>query len=145
MKTYKGLIQKLEPNQIFVFGSNTQGIHGAGAAAVAAKLFGAKFGQSKGPQGKSYAICTKDLTKDKHPSISKKDIIQQIKDLYFYAEKHPKLEFLVAYSATGKNLNYYSSEEMAEMFACKKPPANIIFEEGFAKLINKSSVQRIGN
>ncbi len=28
LKTYKGKITKLEPNQIFVFGSNPQGRHG---------------------------------------------------------------------------------------------------------------------
>lgn len=32
MKTYTGYIEELNPNQIFVFGSNTQGRHGAGTA-----------------------------------------------------------------------------------------------------------------
>jgi len=137
MKTYIGLIEKLEANQIFVFGSNTEGRHGAGAAAVAAKLFGAKYGQSKGPQGRSYAICTKDLTAFKHPSVSKKSIIDQIKDLYFYAEKHPKLEFLVAYSGKGLNLNYFTPEEMAAMFARTSIPGNIVFEKDFAELVTK--------
>lgn len=136
-KTYVGLIEKLEPNQIFVFGSNTEGRHGAGAAAVAAKLFGAKYGQSQGPQGRSYAICTKDLILEKQPSVSKKFIIDQIKDLYFYAEKHPKLEFLIAYSAEGLNLCYYTPEEMAAMFARPNIPSNIIFEKNFAKLVTK--------
>ena len=137
MKTYSGTIEKLSDNQIFVFGSNTEGRHGAGAAATAARLFGAKYGQAKGPQGKSYAIVTKDLTKDKHPSVSKKEIINQIKDLYFYAEKHPKLEFLIAYNGTGKNLNYYTPQEMAEMFARSNIPTNIVFEKDFAEMIKK--------
>lgn len=137
MKTYSGIIEKLNDNQIFVFGSNTEGRHGAGAAAIAARLFGAKYGQAKGPQGKSYAIVTKDLTKDKHPSVSKKEITNQIKDLYFYAEKHPKLEFLIAYSGTGKNLNYYTSQEMAEMFARPNIPTNIVFEKDFSEMIKK--------
>lgn len=137
MKTYSGIIERLNDNQVFVFGSNTEGLHGAGAAAAAYKLFGAKYGQAKGPQGKSYAIVTKDLTKDKHPSVSKKYIIEQIKDLYFYAEKHPKLEFLIAYSGTGKNLNYYTPEEMAEMFARPYIPSNIVFEKSFAELVKK--------
>lgn len=136
-KTYTGLIEKLEANQIFVFGSNTEGRHGAGAAAVAAKLFGAKYGQAKGPQGRSYAICTKDLTYDKHPSVSKKFIIDQIKDLYFYAEKHPKLEFFIAYSGRGLNLSYFTPEEMAAMFARPSIPGNIVFEKDFAELVKK--------
>lgn len=44
----------------FVFGSNLRGIHGAGAAAFAAKHFGAKFGKGVGFSGQSYAIPTKD-------------------------------------------------------------------------------------
>ncbi len=35
MKTYKGLITKLESNEVFVFGSNLRGFHGAGAAGYA--------------------------------------------------------------------------------------------------------------
>jgi len=31
-RVYTGKITKLEPNQVFVFGSNLQGFHGAGAA-----------------------------------------------------------------------------------------------------------------
>lgn len=34
-KTYSGMIQSLTPNQVFVFGSNTQGRHGKGAALTA--------------------------------------------------------------------------------------------------------------
>lgn len=34
-KTYSGMIQNLAPNQVFVFGSNTQGKHGKGAALTA--------------------------------------------------------------------------------------------------------------
>ena len=63
-ETYKGLIRSLQPNQIFVFGSNTQGRHGLGAAKIALQKFGAKYGQAEGIQGQSYAIITKDLTKD---------------------------------------------------------------------------------
>jgi hypothetical protein len=43
-KTYSGMITELEPNQIFVFGSNTQGRHGKGAALMARYKFGAVYG-----------------------------------------------------------------------------------------------------
>lgn len=137
MKTYEGLIEKLEKNQVFVFGSNTEGRHGAGAAYTAFKFFGAKYGCSTGPQGQSYAICTKDLNAEKQPSVSKQEIIRQIKDLYYYAKQHPTKEFLIAYSGTGKNLNYYTNEEMAHMFACSDIPSNIVFEKKFAELVKK--------
>jgi hypothetical protein len=46
---------------VFVFGSNLSGIHGAGAAAVAAAKFGAQYGDGRGwmKDFKSYAIPTK--------------------------------------------------------------------------------------
>lgn len=137
MKTYTGLIKKLEDNQIFVFGSNTQGIHGAGAAYCAVKYFDAIYGQSKGLQGKSYAIITKDLTKNIHPSISKEMIIAQIKELYNFAKTHPNSEFLIAYSAKGINLNGYSNEELAEMFAEIPIIKNIVYEKEFGKLVEE--------
>jgi len=37
-----------EANTIFVFGSNSEGRHGAGAAKVARNQFGAIYGQSEG-------------------------------------------------------------------------------------------------
>lgn len=138
MKTYKGMITELQPNQIFVFGSNTEGRHGKGAALFAREKCGAIYGQAKGLQGRSYAIVTKDLTKDNNkPSISKSVIKIQIKNLYDIALRLPDTEFLIAYSGTGKNLNNYSNEEMADMFNFPVIPHNIVFEEEFAKLIRK--------
>jgi len=134
MKTYKGNILKLKPNQIFVFGSNTQGRHGKGAALKAKERFGAIYGQAYGLQGQSYAIVTKDLTTYKHPSISSEHIINQIKKLYLFAEENRNLEFLVAYSGTKINLNGYSNQEMFDMFFTLEPPKNIVFEYEFSKL-----------
>lgn len=139
-KTYKGVVNSLNNNQIFVFGSNTQGRHGLGAAKTAKDKFGAIYGQAEGIQGKSFAIITKDLTKDdkKHPSRTREQIEEQIHKLYEYAKQNPTKEFLVAYSSKGRNLNYYSNEDMASMFASEEIPSNIVFEEGFNKLVNQS-------
>lgn len=46
--------------ECFVFGSNTKGLHGAGAAAYAVQHHGAIMGMGLGFQGTSYAIPTKD-------------------------------------------------------------------------------------
>lgn len=51
-------ITSLKPNEVFVFGSNLQGMHGGGAARAARLYFGAKMGVGVGPQGSSYAIPT---------------------------------------------------------------------------------------
>jgi hypothetical protein len=135
MKTYKGEATKLKQNQIFVFGSNTQGKHGRGSALAAKLHFGAKYGQAYGLQGQSYAIVTKDLTKYSHPSISSEHIIEQIKKLYLFAEENTNLYFIVAYSGTKTNLNGYSNQEMADMFSNVEIPKNIIFEYEFSKLL----------
>lgn len=135
MRTYRGQATKLKSNQIFVFGSNTQGRHGKGAALCARKYFGAKYGQAYGLQGQSYAIVTKDLTKYNHPSISSEHIIEQIYKLYIFAEENPEKDFIVAYSGTKTNLNGYSNQEMADMFSKVKIPKNIVFEYYFSKLI----------
>ena len=51
-------ITELQPNEIFVFGSNLKGMHGGGAAYIAYRKFGAIMGQGVGLQGQSYAIPT---------------------------------------------------------------------------------------
>ena len=51
-------ITHLETDDIFVFGSNLEGMHMGGAARVAYEKFGAKWGQGVGIQGQSYAIPT---------------------------------------------------------------------------------------
>ena len=49
-------ITELKPNEVFVFGSNLQGMHAGGAARIAHERFGAVWGQGVGLQGQSYAI-----------------------------------------------------------------------------------------
>ena len=141
MRTYKGKITSLPENGIFCFGANVEGRHGLGAAKVAREKFGAVYGQGFGLQGRSFGIVTKDLRKEKHPSVSKLFIVSQILALYLFAEQNKHLDFYVAYSGDGNNLNGFTSQEMAEMFFRLdslsfniKIPDNIIFEEKFTQL-----------
>lgn len=53
------LITELKWNEIFVFGSNLSGIHGAGAAKLAFEKFNAEWGCGAGMTGQCYAIPTK--------------------------------------------------------------------------------------
>jgi len=137
-KTYSGKVTSLQPNQIFVFGSNPEGKHGAGAAKYAKDNFGATSGQGEGLQGKSYALPTKDLRVKENNSlrsISPEDITSNIKKLYDVARQNSTKEFLVSdYSES--NLNGYSGQEMAYMFSNAGPiPSNIVFNENFDELI----------
>jgi len=52
-RTTPEFITELEPNEIFVFGSNLKGMHGGGAAYIAYRKFGAIMGQGVGLQGQS--------------------------------------------------------------------------------------------
>lgn len=136
-KTYISLDENdyKNPKIIYVFGSNTQGKHGKGSAKIALDYFEARYGQASGLQGRSYAIITKDLTKNDHPSINEKVIIMQINELYDFARKNEELEFKIAYRGYGSNLNGYTSEEMADMFRRSSIPENIVFEDTFSKLV----------
>ena len=134
-KTYSGFIHYLNKDQIFVFGSNTQGRHGKGAALTARLRFGAICGKPEGIQGKSFAIITKDLTKKTHPSRTTSQVISQIEKLYKYATLHPEKEFIIPYKCSDYNLNAYSSEDMAKMFASRDIPVNIIFDKLFYELV----------
>jgi hypothetical protein len=80
------------PGRIFVFGSNTRGVHGRGAALTAVKLYGAKYGQGEGLQGQSYAIPTKDA---KLLPLSLPLIYEHVKTFLEFADMHPELTFFV--------------------------------------------------
>lgn len=53
-------ITELKTNEIFVFGSNSNGVHNGNAAATAMK-FGAIMGQAVGIQGQTYALPSKHI------------------------------------------------------------------------------------
>lgn len=147
MKTYTGLITSLLENEVFVFGSNPEGIHGAGAAKVATTKYYATMGKGRGHMGNSYGLVTKNLTPNYHEdesgitykiagerSVSKMQIILNIIELYLYALEHKRVNFLIAYTLA-PNLNGYSSKEMADMFNFVPIPDNIIFNNEFSKLL----------
>lgn len=166
MKTYKGEIVNLKDNQIFIFGSNPQGRHGMGSAKIAVEKFGAIYGQGRGLAGQSYGLVTKNLkpkgdiyyngkkvnyVHEWNPdrfetivyetcgerSVSPQQIINNIEDLYTFARRYPSKEFLVGYSV-GKNLNGYTTEEMAAFFSVHPIPENMVFEEGFSEYLIQS-------
>ena len=130
MKYYTGNIIP-EENTIFVFGSNPEGRHGAGAALTARQMFGAKYGQGEGLQGHAYALPTKDLRIPGVRSISKEQIIENIKKLYQCAKDNPNYDFKIAYRNTNlRSLNGYTGLEMIEMFKAAGPiPENMWFSE----------------
>jgi len=121
------MITSLKPNQVFVFGSNVAGIHGAGAALQARKKFNARLGVGEGPTGQCYAIPTKDKN---IRTRSLQEIEVSVRTFLAHANKHRELEFIV--SAIGCGLAGYAPHQIAPMFAGH--PDNVIIPECFASI-----------
>lgn len=137
---YRGMISPGQ-NVIFVFGSNPEGRHGAGAARTARTSFGAIYGQGEGLQGQAYALPTKDLRVKRNNglrSIPPKDIEDAIRRLYATACQYPTLKFCIAYTNLEcASLSGYTGKEMISMFLAAADgripdiPDNIIFSENW--------------
>lgn len=97
---------------IFVFGSNRQGRHGAGAARHA-MTFGAVYGQAEGRQGSTYAIVTKELRLT-HEPVTLAEVKEGVDRFITYAQNHPELEFLV--TRIGCGLAGFSDAQIAPLF-----------------------------
>lgn len=110
---------------IFVFGSNRQGIHGAGAALEAVRNHGAIYGQAAGFQGNSYAIITKELRSD-HAPVYLGEIKGGVLSFRRFASKHLSWTFNV--TAIGCGLAGFSPEEIAPFFIDAGPNVNLPME-----------------
>jgi hypothetical protein len=159
LNTYCGNITSLEDNEVFCFGSNLSGFHGAGSAGFASfgeagnvwrkhnyldkpwgwkgkwNIKGRGKGFQEGTEGKSYAIPTVIKAGAKQ-SISLDDIKKSVKELYDFADEHKDLKFYIAYSGHGRNLNGYSTVEMGYAFYSEHIPDNVYFEESFVEFVS---------
>ncbi len=100
-------IRRLHRNEIFVFGSNLQGMHGGGASRIAFERFGAIMGQGVGLQGQSYAIPT--MQGDVNT------ILPYVEEFIAFAKQHPELTFLV--TRIGCGIAGFTSDQIAPLFA----------------------------
>ena len=120
-------IGSLEENEIFVFGSNLQGMHGGGAARVAHEKFGAIWGEGIGLQGQSYAIPTM------HGDVDA--IAPYVNDFIAFAKEHPELKFLV--TEIGCGIAGFRISEMAPLFKEALKMENIYLPERFIEVLEK--------
>lgn len=114
-------IVSLEENEIFVFGSNLAGMHGGGAARVAADLFGAVWGQGVGLQGQSYAIPTMQGGVE--------TIKPYVDEFIAFAKEHQELKFLV--TRIGCGIAGFSDEEIAPLFVEARNLTNVWLPQSF--------------
>ena len=115
-RTTPAMITSLEPNEIFVFGSNLKGMHGGGAAYIAYRKFGAIMGQGVGLQGQSYGIPTMQGGVE--------TIRPYVDEFIAFARQHPELTFLV--TRIGCGIAGFTDEEIAPLFAEAHNAENIV-------------------
>lgn len=119
-------ITQLNPNEIFVFGSNLGGQHAGGAARVARQKFGAIPGRGVGLQGQSYAIPTMQGGVD--------TIRPYVDDFIEFARNHPHLKFYV--TRIGCGIAGFKDQEIAPLFDKAFDLDNVVLPETFANIIN---------
>ena len=120
-------ITELKENEIFVFGSNLEGMHGGGAARAAYNKFGAIWGQGVGLQGQSYGIPTM------HGGV---DVIEPYVDEFIdFAKSHTELKFLV--TRIGCGIAGFRDEEMAPLFKDAIEIENIYLPKSFYNILVK--------
>jgi len=116
-------------NDIFVFGSNTQGNHAGGAARAAVVNYGAIMGQARGLQGKSYGIVTLDYT-GKEP-VTLETIGQELDNFIQFAKSHQSLTFWMTKIGTG--ISRIPFEDIAQLFFDRQFPSNVKLPKEFSK------------
>lgn len=120
-------ITKLGKDEIFVFGSNLEGLHLEGAARTALEKFGAKMGQGVGLQGQSYAIPTMQGGVE-----TIKPYVDEFIDL---AREWDQTTFYI--TRIGCGIAGFTDEEIAPLFADAMDLYNVRLPESFVKVIRK--------
>lgn len=117
------MIKSLKEDEIFVFGSNLEGMHGGGAARVARLHFGAIMGQGIGLQGQSYAIPTMQGGVE--------TIKPYVDEFIEFARNHRELYFYV--TRIGCGIAGFRDEEIAPLFAKAIHEPNICLPRSFTQ------------
>ena len=120
-RTTPEFITELQPNEIFVFGSNLKGMHGGGAAYIAYRKFGAIMGQGVGLQGQSYAIPTMQGGVE--------TIRPYVDEFIAFAKENKNMTFLV--TRIGCGIAGFTDEEIAPLFEKAHDVENIVLPPGW--------------
>ena len=112
---------------IFVFGSNTAGRHGMGAALYAAKHMGAERYVGHGRTGDAIAIPTEGGGRTGPLwTLPLAEIAPLVKSFVSYAATHPELDFLV--TRIGCGLAGYADTQIAPMFSGATPNCSFVVD-----------------
>ena len=116
------IIMSLEPNEIFVFGSNTEGRHGRGAALQARLTWGAKWGVGEGITGQCYAFPTLDGSDGMLTQLPIEAMEASRDRLYDCCRSNPDKTFLL--TKVGCGIAGYQEQTMRDLFL--NPPNNLL-------------------
>lgn len=154
-------ITTLVPHQVFLFGSNSSGFHGAGSAGLACRGTSANtwradewflramrspvsspdrigqwavYGVARGwQQGREGMSYAIETIRrpGEKRSIPLSEIEDQLLDLFLFADKHPEWDFLM--TPVGAGLSGWTAEEMAHTLARAVDRHDCIPRAGFAR------------
>ncbi|MBD5317109.1 MAG: hypothetical protein HDS11_05530 [Bacteroides sp.] len=132
MKYTPELITTLEPDDIFVFGSNLAGHHCGGAARTAMSRFGAQWGCGEGLQGQSYAIPTmQGGVETIKPYVDRFiEVARECDQNTFYVTR------------IGCGIAGFTDEEIAPLFDQAYDLYNVRLPESFARIIEARRAAR---
>lgn len=125
-------ITHLGPDDIFVFGSNLDGMHMGGAARVAYDKFGAVWGQGVGIQGQSYAIPTM------HGGVD--SIKPYVDDFIKLAREWDQNTFYV--TRIGCGIAGFTDAEIAPLFEEAYDLYNVRLPKSFADIIERNRKEK---
>lgn len=142
----------LRDNEIFVFGSNTEGAHAGGAAYIARTRFGAIDGQPEGVQGQSYAIPTltfvpQDDTPDKLPRVvpvTDAELEDALDRFLTFAYGHPEYTFVM--TKIGCGIAGWRIEQVGEILIrvaasfFRGLPTNVVWPREFYEILKDYGV-----
>ena len=114
-------ITELKADEVFVFGSNLAGMHGAGAAYVAFQKFGAVMGCGVGLRGQSYAIPTMQGGVE--------TIKPYVDEFISFAKSRPDLFFYV--TRIGCGIAGFRDKDIAPLFKDAAEVPNICLPKSF--------------
>lgn len=120
-------IAQLGEDEVFVFGSNLEGMHGGGAARTAYQRFGAVWGEGVGHHGQSYAIPTM------HGGVEQ--IRPYVDEFVEYARENAHLRFLV--TRIGCGIAGFRDEQIAPLFSEALNCSNVILPREFVEAIER--------
>lgn len=121
------MIDSLEANEIFVFGSNGRGEHLGGAAKQAYEQFGAQWGIANGLTGRCYAIDTMS---------GWNALVLNVEQFIRVARETPHLTYLL--TAVGTGIAGYSANEVSKLFT--DVPSNVILPDEFTSQFKQHEI-----